>query len=162
MTNECLKEKGYHEYQPTAFDNEHIVARFQKRFDDDIGKSVKNYKFNFSSVSEYNGNYEKIRSDLIKYIDGGYTVLVCIDNKDTAKRIVKYLELDDVILSDEKNIVNGKINLIGNVIENYISGAKGVATQYNIGCMISLIIIIVVIGSLVIISKIDAEGETLL
>jgi hypothetical protein len=59
-------------------------------------------------------------------------------------------------------IGNGKINLIGNVIENYISGAKGVATQYNIGCMISLIIIIVVIGSLVIISKIDAEGETLL
>lgn len=59
-------------------------------------------------------------------------------------------------------IGNGKINLIGNVIENYISGAKGVATQYNIGCMISLIIIIVVIGSLILISKIDAEGETLL
>ena len=59
-------------------------------------------------------------------------------------------------------IGNGKINLIGNVIENYISGAKGVATQYNIGCMISLIIIILVIGSLILISKIDAEGETLL
>ena len=59
-------------------------------------------------------------------------------------------------------IGNGKINLIGNVIENYISGAKGVATQYNIGCMISLIIIIVVIGALILISKIDAEGETLL
>ena len=59
-------------------------------------------------------------------------------------------------------IGNGKINLIGNVIENYISGAKGVATQYNIGCMISLIIIFVVIGALVLISKIDAEGETLL
>ena len=59
-------------------------------------------------------------------------------------------------------IGNGKINLIGNVIENYISGAKGVATQYNIGCMISLIIIVVVIGALILISKIDAEGETLL
>ena len=59
-------------------------------------------------------------------------------------------------------IGNGKINLIGNVIENYISGAKGVATQYNVGCMISLIIIIIVIGSLILISKIDAEGETLL
>ena len=59
-------------------------------------------------------------------------------------------------------IGNGKINLIGNVIENYISGAKGVATQYNIGCMISLVIILLVIGSLILISKIDAEGETLL
>ena len=59
-------------------------------------------------------------------------------------------------------IGNGKINLIGNVIENYISGAKGVATQYTLGCMISLIIIVVVIGALILISKIDAEGETLL
>ena len=59
-------------------------------------------------------------------------------------------------------IGNGKISLIGNVIENYITGAKGVATQYNIGCMISLMIIVVVVGALVIISKIDAEGETLL
>jgi spermidine/putrescine transport system permease protein len=59
-------------------------------------------------------------------------------------------------------IGNGKINLIGNVIENYISGAKGVATQYNVGCMISLVIIFLVFGSLIIISKIDAEGETLL
>lgn len=59
-------------------------------------------------------------------------------------------------------IGNGKINLIGNVIENYISGAKGVATQYNVGCMISLVIIFLVFGSLMIINKIDAEGETLL
>lgn len=59
-------------------------------------------------------------------------------------------------------IGNGKINLIGNVIENYISGAKGVATQYNVGCMISLVIIFLVFGSLIIINKIDAEGETLL
>ena len=59
-------------------------------------------------------------------------------------------------------IGNGKINLIGNVIENYISGAKGVATQYNVGCMISLVIIFLVFGSLIIINKVDAEGETLL
>ena len=59
-------------------------------------------------------------------------------------------------------IGNGKINFIGNVIENYISGAKGVATQYNVGCMISLVIIFLVFGSLIIINKVDAEGETLL
>lgn len=59
-------------------------------------------------------------------------------------------------------IGNGKINLIGNVIENYISGAKGVATQYNVGCMISLVIIFLVFGALMIINKTDAEGETLL
>ena len=34
--------------------------------------------------------------------------------------------------------------------------------MYNVGCMISLVIIFLVFGSLIIINKIDAEGETLL
>ena len=38
MTDEYLLEKGYRKYSPTPFDNESIVARFQKRFDDDFGK----------------------------------------------------------------------------------------------------------------------------
>lgn len=38
MTNEYLAEHGYKEYPPTPFDNECIVARFQKRFDDNFGK----------------------------------------------------------------------------------------------------------------------------
>lgn len=33
-----LIERGYKEYPPTVFDNNHIVAMFQKRFDDDFGK----------------------------------------------------------------------------------------------------------------------------
>ena len=59
-------------------------------------------------------------------------------------------------------IGNGKIELIGNVIENYISGSKGTNPQYNIGSLISVVIIIVVLAALLLISKIDAEGETLL
>lgn len=38
MTDEYLLERGYKKYQPLSFDNEYIVARFQKRFDDDFGK----------------------------------------------------------------------------------------------------------------------------
>lgn len=38
MTDEYLIERGYKEYKPTQFDNESVVARFQKRFDDDFGK----------------------------------------------------------------------------------------------------------------------------
>ena len=34
MTDEYLLERGYKKYQPSPFDNECIVARFQKRFDD--------------------------------------------------------------------------------------------------------------------------------
>ena len=81
-------------------------------FDDDIGRKIKSYKFNFCSVNKYDGNYEKIKKDLVKYVNSGFTVILCIDNKDTAKRIVKYLDMDDIILTRENSIVNGKINLI--------------------------------------------------
>lgn len=38
MTDEYLIEKGYRKYNPTPYDNKYIVARFQKRFDDEYGK----------------------------------------------------------------------------------------------------------------------------
>lgn len=38
MTDEYLLEHGYKKYAPTPFDNECVVARFQKRFYDDFGK----------------------------------------------------------------------------------------------------------------------------
>jgi len=50
------------------------------------------------------------------------------------------------------------IQLIGNIIERYFKKSL----MYNIGSLISLVIIILVIGSLYIISRVDAEGETLL
>ena len=95
-------------------------------FDDDIGRKIKSYKFNFTSINKYNGNYEEIRKDLLRYINDGKTVILCIDNKDTAKRIVKYLDMDDIILTKENDIVNGKINLInknistGFIYNNYV------------------------------------------
>lgn len=38
ITDEYLLERGYKEYPPTPFDNNSIVARFQKMFDDNNGK----------------------------------------------------------------------------------------------------------------------------
>lgn len=38
MSDEYLIERGYTKYLPTPFDNKCVVARFQKRFDDDFGK----------------------------------------------------------------------------------------------------------------------------
>ena len=87
-------------------------------YDDDMSRKIKSYRFNFCSVNNYDGNYEEIKKDLLKYIDSGSTVILCIDNKDTAKRIVKYLDIDGIILTDEDNIVNGKINLINKDISN--------------------------------------------
>lgn len=38
MTDEYLLERGYKEYEPTLYDDDYIVSRFQKRFDDNVGK----------------------------------------------------------------------------------------------------------------------------
>lgn len=87
-------------------------------FDDDMNKKIKSYRYNYGSISKYNGDYNKIKNDLENYIKNGKTVILCIPNKESAKRIVKYLEIDDIVLSNEKDIVLGKINLINKNIAN--------------------------------------------
>jgi len=85
-------------------------------FDDETYHG-KCYKYKFNAVRQYVGNYEEIKKDLLVHINNGKTVILCIDNKDVAKRIVKYLEIDDIILARE-NIVEGKINLVNQAINN--------------------------------------------
>lgn len=38
MNDEYLLEHGYKQYKPIFFDDNSVVARFQKRFDDEYGK----------------------------------------------------------------------------------------------------------------------------
>ena len=51
MTDEYLIERGYKEYKPTVLDNESIVARFQKCFDDSFGKKY------FVNVIKWSNEY---------------------------------------------------------------------------------------------------------
>lgn len=50
MDDEYLLGLGYKEYEPTKFDNDSIITRFQKRFDDDFGKK---YFINVVKWSNY-------------------------------------------------------------------------------------------------------------
>jgi len=94
---------------------------YYNHFDEDIGRNDKSYRYSVGAINKYNGEYNNIKRDLLNYIALGKTVILCIPNKDTAKRIVKYLEIDDIVLSNEKSIVIGKINLINkNVNEGFI------------------------------------------
>lgn len=57
MTDGYLISKGYKKYKPTPFDQENfVVARFQKRFDDEIGKkyfiNVVKYSWDFIDESK--------------------------------------------------------------------------------------------------------------
>lgn len=48
---EYFISKGYHKYNPTPFDSDHTVSRFQKRFDDDQGKRY------FIDCVQYDNSY---------------------------------------------------------------------------------------------------------
>ncbi len=52
----------------------------------------------------------------------------------------------------------GKILLIGNIIENMFKKAF----NYNFGSMLSLVLMLVILGSMIILNKVDEDGETLI
>ena len=90
-------------------------------FDDDMNSKLVTYRYNYVNVLKYNGDYKRIREDLINYIANGKTVILCIPSRDMAKRVVKYLEIDDIIITKEKDILKNKINLIiKNVYEGFV------------------------------------------
>ena len=94
---------------------------FYYHFDEDLANNVKCYRYKYEPIVKYNGDYNLIRSDLLKYIQNNKTVILCINTKESAKRIVKYLELEDIVLTDDSNIINNKINLINkNIYEGFI------------------------------------------
>lgn len=52
MTDEYLIERGYRRYEPLkGLDDDYVVARFQKRFDDEFGKKY------FIDVIKWSHNY---------------------------------------------------------------------------------------------------------
>jgi|SRR5690554_45910 spermidine/putrescine transport system permease protein len=58
-------------------------------------------------------------------------------------------------------VSRGRIKLIGNIIEEKL-GLATAAVDYPVGSLISILILVIVLGALYIISRVDAEGETLL
>ena len=92
-------------------------------YDEGLINKKNNYQYSYNSINKYNGDYNIIKEDFKKYINDGKTIILCIDNKSSAKRIANYLEIDDIILTDETKIINKRINLINkNVYEGFIYG----------------------------------------
>ena len=120
----------YKNDNPSEFDTNYMngldVINGKKKiyfyhFDNDIDSKNKSYRYNYNKVIKYNGDYSKIKEDLLNYVKIGKTVILCIPNKESAKRIVKYLDIDDIILTNEEKIVDGHINLINkNIYEGFV------------------------------------------
>ena len=119
-------------------------------------KLEKEKKYLSFSIEKYNGNYEKIKNDIEKYVNKKYTVIICLNSSSIINRVCSYLDIDDFILTDEKNIVTGKINIIiktifsGFVYEKYVvicendlflnkENKKNYKNKYKIGTRINSI-----------------------
>ena len=78
------------------------------------------------SIDSYDNNYELLNSDLIKYITNKKTVILCLQDKNSYNRLIKYIDEDSLILTSEDKIFENKINVIiktittGFIFNNYV------------------------------------------
>ena len=88
-------------------------------------KLHKNYKFLSYNIENYEGNYNLVKQDIEKYYSKKYSIIICLNSKNSIDRIYKYLDFNDVYITDENHILNNKINIIikpigsGFIYENY-------------------------------------------
>ena len=88
-------------------------------------KLHKNYKYLSYNIENYDNNYNFVKRDIGKYNSKKYTIIICLNTKSSIDRVCKYLDFDDIFLTNEKHILNNKINIIikpignGFIFENY-------------------------------------------
>ena len=149
--NDSIKTDYMFDISDVKYNNIYMLE-----FDNILDLNIK-FKNNYLSnnIDNYHGDFEKIKTSLFKYISGGKTVIMCIDNKDVAKRVITYLDImDDVVLTRENEIIKNKINIInkyiisGFIYDNYvvissndlfgkIEEKKKVKNKYKVGTKIS-------------------------
>ncbi len=113
---DSIKTNYMFDISDVKYDNIIYMLEFDNLIDLDI-----KCKSNFLSynIDNYAGDFEKIKININKYIASGKTVIMCIDDKNVVKRIISYLDiLDDVIFTNENDIVKNKINIISKYIVN--------------------------------------------
>lgn len=114
--NDSIKTDYMFDISDVKYKNIIYMLEFDNLLDIDVKK-----KFSFVShnIDNYMGDFEKVKVSLYKYISSGKTVVMCIEDKNVVKRIVTYLDIiDDVIFTNEKEIVSNKINIVNKYIVN--------------------------------------------
>ena len=79
-----------------------------------------NHQENYLSfnIDNYDSNYQIIKKDLEKYMLNKKTVIVCFNSNNNLQRVYKYLELDNIVISDIDNFTPNKINFVVRSITN--------------------------------------------
>ena len=87
-------------------------------------KNTQNYKT--FEIQPFQQNYTNINKELNKYIKNKKTVIICLSNRYQINKIIETLENKSIVVSNENDIIENKINLIiknidsGYIINDYV------------------------------------------
>lgn len=94
ITDEYLLEKGYKKYPPSPLDNKSVVARFQKRFDDNFGKKY------FVDILRWSNDYIPMscRSEDFEIYSYEYEIYfsMCQEERDLKVKFFNNWSIEDV------------------------------------------------------------------
>lgn len=84
------------------------------------------YNYLSHDIDSYDGNYENIKSDLLKYVNSKKTVVLCVNNKNSIKKFIDYFDDVKIVITNEDEIFSSKVNIIikeitsGFIFEDYV------------------------------------------
>ncbi|MBR2588264.1 MAG: transcription-repair coupling factor [Bacilli bacterium] len=102
------------------FDLEKIIRKdgiIFEQFDNKTGNKSKTYKV--TNIENFPSTKEKINEKLNKYLNKNKKVIICLDNKYQANKLIENLDNKKILLTNEKEIYEKRINII---IKNLNSG----------------------------------------
>ena len=69
-------------------------------------------KYESHDIENYKGDFNLLLKDIKKYIKENNTVIFCIESKVLAKKILNLFDKENIVITDENNIKENKINII--------------------------------------------------
>ena len=88
-------------------------------------------KYLSGNVESYNGKIDYIKKDIQKCILNGKTVVLCVDDEYSVKRVMKYIDDIKIVKTTEDNIISEKVNIIVKSISNGFIFDKFVVISAN-------------------------------
>ncbi len=123
--NESIKTKNNIKYMNELGDINVSKAIYFVNFDNLIkGHNTKRY--DIKQMEPFTGDIDHINKRLNSYIDHNKTVVICLTDRYKIQKFVNSVDNDDVIITNENDIFNQKINVINKDInhgffyQNYI------------------------------------------
>lgn len=116
------KTRYMHELCLNIYTNIYYLYSFDNNFliNDDF------YKYNVSELGNFIGTSVDINNRLNKYLDMKCTIVICLSTIYKRNKLLTDLNNNNIIITDENNIINNKINVIiknintGYIIDKYI------------------------------------------